>query len=208
MTVSRALVPILVLVTVAGARTASAQSVPRLDVAAQATLLRLSDPGSTSAGVGGRMTFDLSRWIAVDGEANFYPHDDFTLSSSAVVDGNLNLVYHRRRSDAFVGMKIGVRGERFGLFAKARPGFARLGDKGVECRGDVCAFLTLLFAPTEYRTEFALDLGGIVEYYPTARTFARVDLGDMLIRHRSAAPPCGGCTTHNFTTRLGFGLRF
>lgn len=208
MTVFRAIVPILVLVTVADARTASAQSVPRLDVAAQATMLRLSDPGSTSAGVGGRLTFDLSRWIAVDGEMNFYPHDDFTLSLSEVVDGNLFLIYHRRRSDAFVGLKVGVRGERFGLFAKARPGVARLSDKGAECGGDVCPFVTLLFAPREYRTEFALDLGGIVEYYPTARTFARVDFGDTLIRHRSSAPPCSGCTTHNFTTRVGFGLRF
>jgi len=193
-----------------GVRTAAAQSsAPRFDIAAQTALLRLSDPGSTSAGIGGRLTFDLSSWVALDGEVNFYPRDNFALASEAVVNGNMQLVYHRRRSDAFVGLKVGQRGDRFGLFVKARPGFARLSDKGVECRGEVCALALILFAPTEYRTEFALDLGGIIEYYPTPRTVARVDIGDVMIRHRSAtAPPCASCTTHNLSTRVGVGFRF
>ena len=71
----------------------------------------------------------------------------------------------------------------------------------------MCALM--LFARPEYRTEFALDLGGIVEFYPTRRTVARVDFGDVMIRHRSAAvPPCSDCTSHNFTSRFGIGLRF
>jgi len=193
-----------------GARTADAQTTaPRLDIAAQASMLRLNDSGSTSAGIGGRMTFDLSPWVALDGEVNFYPRDNFALASEVVVNGNMQLVYHRRRSDAFAGLKMGQRGDRFGLFVKARPGFARLSDKGVECRGEVCALALILFAPTEYRTEFALDLGGIVEYYPTARTFARFDIGDVMIRHRNAtAPPCAACTSHNLSTRVGIGFRF
>jgi hypothetical protein len=203
-TIVRTTVTLAAVLVVTG--TASAQSLARMDLAAQASLLRLSDPGSTSAGVGARYTFDFGRWVSLDGEINFYPQDNFELVSSAVIDGNLNLAYNRRRSDAFVGLKAGRRGDRLGLFVKARPGVARLVDKGVACAGEVCPLV--LLARPEYRTEFALDLGAIVEFYPTARTVARIDVGDVLIRHRSAAPPCNGCTTHNFSTKFGIGLRF
>jgi hypothetical protein len=37
---------------------------------------------------------------------------------------------------------------------------------------------------------------------------ARVDIGDVAIQHRSQAPPCSTCTTHNFSTRVGVGVRF
>ena len=105
--------------------------------------------------------------------------------------------------DGLAGLRVGWRGERIGLFAKARPGFSRLIDQGVECGGDVCALI--LLARPEYRTEFAFDAGGILEVYPTAGTLLRVDVGDVMIRHRGFAPPCSDCTTHNLTTRVGVG---
>ena len=67
----------------------------------------------------------------------------------------------------------------------------------------------MLLAVPEYRTEFAFDLGGVLEFYPSARTVARIDAGDTMIRHRSSAvPPCQECTTHNFSSRFGVGVRF
>jgi hypothetical protein len=81
-----------------------------------------------------------------------------------------------------------------------------LSDRGVDCLGDVCAFI--LIAPPQYRSERALDAGAIVEIYLTERTILRVDVGDTMIRHRSVAPPCTGCTTHNFSSRFGVGFRF
>jgi hypothetical protein len=197
-----------VLVSFSGVSHAAAQSLPsRLEVGVQASVLRLSDFDSTTAGVGGRVSFDLAPWMAIDAQANFFPNDDALLSSSGLIP-DLGIVYRRTRADAFFGAKIGWRGDRFGVFAKARPGFTRLADQGVDCIADVCA-LALLARP-EYRTEFAVDLGGVFELYPSARTVARFELGDTRIWHRSSAPPCWAstCSSHNLTSRFGVGLRF
>jgi hypothetical protein len=146
------------------------------------------------------MSFDFTRWISAEAELNFFPSDTFETGS------DLRLIHHRRRLDGFFGPKIGYRGGRFGLFGAVRPGFSRLSDRGVECAGPDCAFV--LLARPVYRTELALDFGGVFEVYPTTRTVARVDVGDTFIRHRSLAPPCLECSTHNLATRIGFGVRF
>ena len=139
---------------------------------------------------------------------SFFPSETIT-SESANPGGTLRLDYHRRRAEAFFGPKLGLRSARFGVFAKVRPGFARLTDRGVECAGEACALANLLIARPEYRTEFALDVGAVLEVYPSSRTVARLDFGDTMIRHRSqAAPPCWSCTTHNFTSSVGLGFRF
>ena len=102
-----------------------------------------------------------------------------------------------------------MRTERFGLFAKVRPGLARLSDQSTGCVGIGCAAMIFLAGPIENRTEFALDLGGVFEFYPTARTVARVDIGDTMIRYGGfEAPSCFTCTSHNVSSRVGFGLRF
>ena len=180
---------------------------PAIEVAGQAALLRLNDSGTTNAGLGGRFSWDVSRWVSVDAEVNYFPKDNFEVPMPADPPGVFRVSYHRRRTDVLAGVKVGHRGGRLGLFGKVRPGFTHLTDRGIDCVGAVCALM--LFARPEYRTEFALDLGGIVEFYPTRRTVARFDAGDVMIRHRSAAaPPCSDCTSHNFTSRLGVGFRF
>jgi hypothetical protein len=187
---------------------AVAQTTARFDVAVQTSVLRLDTNGTTNAGIGGRFSFELTRRISLDAEATFFPSDDFeALVVAATTPGEEGLVFHRRRVDVFGGVKAAVlRGPRIAVFGKVRPGLTRLSHRGVECIGDVCA--RILIALPEYRNEFALDAGGIVEIYPTGRTILRVDIGDTMIRHRSAAPPCNNCTTHNFSTRFGVGFRF
>ena len=205
---TRALLSSLAVLLLCHAGVAAAQSrESRFEIGGQATMLRLSDFDTTSAGVGGRFTFNLARWAAVEAEADYIPSDDVEIASTTFTH-NLLVIYRRNRADAFFGVKLGVRRDRFGVFAKVRPGVTRLSGGGPECVGEVCA-LVLLAVPT-YRTEFALDLGSVLELYPTARTVARFDLGDTMIRHRSAAPPCylPGCTSHNLSSRVGIGLRF
>jgi hypothetical protein len=180
---------------------------PAMEVAGHVALQQLNDSGTTTAGIGGRFGLELSRWVSLDAEVTFFPKDEFEIHPSADPPPPAQVSYARRRTDVLAGVKVGLRGDRFGLFGKVRPGFTHLTDRGIECIGAMCALM--LFARPEYRTEFALDLGGIVEFYPTRRTVARVDFGDMMIRNRgTAAPPCADCTTHNFTSRFGFGLRF
>ena len=195
-------------VFIASGAAAFAQSEPsRFEAGVQASVLRLSDFGSTSTGLGGRFTFNVARWAALEAEGNFFPQDDVRLPESVA---DLRVTHYRRRTDAFFGAKLGVRGDRLGLFAKVRPGFTILSERtGPDaCDGDLCA-LALLLRP-EYRTEFALDLGGVLEFYPARQFVARFELGDTVIRHRSTAPPCWGreCTSHNVSSKFGFGLRF
>ena len=200
--------PMVLGVFFASSGTVTAQSEPsRFEAGVQASVLRLSDFGSTSTGIGGRFTFNVARWAALEAEGNFFPQDDVRLPETIA---DLRVTHYRRRTDGFFGAKVGVRGERLGLFAKVRPGFTVLTERNdpSACEGEVCA-LALLLRP-EYRTEFALDLGGVLEFYPSRQFVARFELGDTIIRHRSTAPPCWGeeCTSHNVSSKFGFGLRF
>ncbi|HET7696046.1 MAG TPA: outer membrane beta-barrel protein [Vicinamibacterales bacterium] len=195
----------------AGVRHASAQTPgERLEAAANLSMLRLSDVSGARAGLGGRLTFDLTRHVALEGELAFYPKDRIAGVLTETAAGSYRVVSERRRTDALFGVKVGARFDRFGVFGKARPGFTRLADRGTACEGPGCAVILMLIAPYQYRTEFAFDFGGGVEVHPTARTVARFEMGDTIIRHRSFAPPCPAseCTTHNLSTRLGIGYRF
>jgi hypothetical protein len=198
----------VLLVCLAGAHTAYGQTDrQRLEVGGQLATLHLSDSESTNAGFGGRVSYDFARWLAAEGEMNVFGNDSFERQVAPDLFPGFGLTYSRRRLDGFFGAKAGLRGSRFGVFGKVRPGFTRLFDKGIACTGDVCALM--LLARPQYRTEFALDLGGVVEFYPTPRMVTRVDLGSTLIRHRSnAVPPCTDCTSRNFASRIGVGFRF
>ena len=208
---TRLIALVLLAACAAAVRAASAQTAgERLEVAANFNMLRLSDFSSTRTGFGGRISFDLTPHITVEGELGFFPKDRIVQGESSSSEGPFRIVGNRRRTDALFGVKVGTRGARFGVFAKARPGFTRLADRGTACEGPGCEVILMLLAPYTYQTEFAFDLGGGLEVYPTDRTVARVEVGDTMIRHRSAAPPCPSspCTSHNLSSRLGIGYRF
>lgn len=193
----------------AGVTGAAAQTdVSRFEAGGQVSVLRVSDAGSTSTGIGGRITFNVSRWAALEAEGSYFPQDDFVLPGGTV--SGFRVRYYRKRTDGFFGAKLGYRGDRFGVFAKVRPGFTVLSQRSGPdmCEGTLCP-LVLLVRP-EYRTEFAMDLGAVVEFYPSRRVVARFDLGDTVIRHRSSAPPCWAaqCTSNNVASRIGIGFRF
>lgn len=203
---------LLLVAILAGARSVAAQSTgSRFEVGAQFSTLRLtdlSDFNAVNAGLGGRVSYDFSRWFAIEGELNLFPRDRLDVGSEVTSTGDFRLRYTRRRFEGFAGPKLGVRADRFGLFGTLRPGFARLTDKGVNCMGEPCSRMLFLLALPEYRTEFAMNMSGVLEYYPSPRLAARLDLGTTLIRHRSPAPPCNDCTSRNFSSRVGFGFRF
>jgi hypothetical protein len=192
---------VVLLCSVAGSAAAQGGD-SKLEVGGHLSTLHIGAVGNTNAGIGGRVSYDFVPWLAVEGELNYFPRDRLDVGSRP-----LQTRYTRRRLEGFVGPKIGIRGERFGAFAKVRPGFAHLTDTGMGCVGEMC--ILALFMRPEYQTEFALDVGGLVEFYPTSRTTARFDLGTTAIRHRSVgAPPCRECTTRNLSTSVGMGFRF
>ena len=199
-------IPGLVMFGCLAAGNAAAQTAPsRFEVGGHFSTLRIGEAGNTNAGIGGYVACDFSRWLAVEAEMGFFPRDRIDVEMGVAPITTTR--WSRRRLEGFFGPKVGVRGERVGAFAKVRPGFVTLTNTGLGCAGDICP-LILLPRP-EYRTEFALDLGGIFEFYPTPRSIARFDLGTTAIRHRSqGVPPCRDCTTKNLSTSLGVGFRF
>jgi hypothetical protein len=208
---TRVVLTLIALASLMPDRVASAQSPERFEVGGQVSALRLQNLGPTPAGFGGRFSYELLDWLSVESEFNLFPRETFSVPLLPQLGGgDLRMVHRRQRSEALFGVKLGMRTGRFGLFGKVRPGFARLSDQSVECldaTGFACAAVSYL-QPPDHRTDFALDLGGVFEFYPSTRTVARVDVGDTIIRYGGFTTSCPTCTSHNVSSRVGIGLRF
>jgi hypothetical protein len=175
---------------------ASAQSseIPKIEIGAQFSLLRISDLDTNNPGVGGRITWNVTRTIGVEGEVNLFPersNAQFDLRQSRKIQGQF-------------GLKTGFRSDRFGVFGKVRPGFVHF-DRILlsNCPpGNVC--------PAVFRigseTKFSFDVGGVLEFYPSRHTMLRFDLGNTIISFSERNLPQG--TKNNLQFSTGFGFRF
>lgn len=165
--------------------------------------------GNTEAGGGGRFTFNFNRNIALEAEVNFFPHQNFYDSSRS-----------GRLLQGQFGVKAGKRFGKFGLFAKARPGFASF-SKALTQVGTTTITLadgqqfTFPIVGERRKTRLSMDLGGVVEFYPSREILTRIDVGDTIIRYGSDTLfPFGEIglpssrTTHNLQISAGIGFRF
>ncbi|MBO0862535.1 MAG: porin family protein [Chloracidobacterium sp.] len=180
---------------VAPAPNAQAQSqaeTPKYEVGVNYTLLRTNGAGlvnSTSdSGVGGRVTYNLANSLSVEGEYNFFPQD-----------GRVNLAnligINSHKSEGLFGVKYGMRSEKWGIFGKLRPGFVRFSEGTPAGLGS--------------NTNFALDVGGVLEYYLARSISVRVDLGDTIIRYPDNPTfGIGSFTTNNLQLGTGVSFRF
>lgn len=111
----------------------------------------------------GRYTFNLSPSLALEGSVSYLPGFQ---TSFGVDNGHETL--------ALAGVKAGWRGRRFGLYGKLEPGIASFSPG-----------LNVNIAPgppdNQRRTNFALDYGTALEYYPSARTILRFDVSQTLL---------------------------
>jgi hypothetical protein len=174
----------------------------------------------TEPGFGGRVGYSFNRYVTAEAEVNFFPRER-ELTDPDFTGG--------RKLQGLFGVKAGRRFERVGLFAKARPGFVNFKEGDLEQpQGTVCVavFPTPLSCfKSKGRTDFAFDVGGVFELYPSARTILRFDAGDTILRsgaHRVpataqfsptsptflTAATVNAETTHNFQGGFGFGIRF
>lgn len=175
----------LVFCSVPGARAQS--NPPRLEVGAHFSVIHINDFGRrrTEPGLGGRFTYNATDNIALESEFNFFPR-------SHTNEGGFG-----RKVEGLFGPKIGLRRQRFGVFGKARPGFVHYsGVPPVACIRAPC-FID--------RTNFAIDVGGVVETYPSRHSVVRFDIGDTIIRSSIVG---GTRTTHNSQFNAGVGYRF
>lgn len=168
----------------------------------------------TEPGFGGRIGYSFNRYVTAEAEVNFFPRER-ELTDPDFMGG--------RKFQGLFGVKIGRRYERVGVFAKARPGFVNFSEGDMRGRPDtVCIAIfpppLSCFEPSG-RTDFAVDVGGVFELYPSAQTFVRFDAGDTILRTGAHGVPVltpnratvifiPGETTHNFQGSVGFGFRF
>ncbi len=185
---------VTVLLSLASVPAYAQTDAPKLELGAQFSLMRLRDLGETDPGVGGRITYNFNDNIAVESEFNFFPRD---------------LGFSQYRSQGLFGVKAGIRSNTAGIFAKVRPGFMRFheADSPIGCIGIFPPPLACKLSAGS--TQFALDIGGVFELYPSRGTVVRFDLGDSIIRF--GGPILGapdGFTSHNLQFNVGFGFRF
>ena len=167
-------------------------------------------------GVGARVGYNFNRFFAVETEMNFFPRE-------RQFEGGRNV-------QLLGGAKVGKRFEKFGVFAKARPGLVRLsqGDYRFGPGGCVAVFPPPVNCYEAIpKTSFAFDAGGIVEIYPTAHTLIRFDAGDTMVNYKArtvaaviepnnGVPPFARVvvipavaqTVHNLQLSVGVGFRF
>jgi hypothetical protein len=162
----------------------------------------------TELGFGGRFTFNFTKNIAIEAEANFFPVDK---KRNAVIGAPIQISEPGgRKFQALFGPKIGIRKKSFGVFGKVRPGFIRLDRyEVIQQIGSNAQFFTRS-SPKNGVYFFNIDVGGVFEYYPTRKTIFRVDVGDTIIRYNSQEPKNinPSFTRHNLQTSIGFGFRF
>ena len=207
------------LLTLFLAGSASAQpDVKKVEVGVQFTSFTLFPPpregfqptNVTEPGVGGRITYNLTRRIAVESELNFFPNKNIFqfLGEGRAVQGQF-------------GIKLGKRFKKFGVFAKARPGFLSVGKVFFHEPGATLATpygFTIPNARIARQTYFTTDVGAVLEFYPSDRTLVRFDAGDTIVRYGKSFEeinfdPSQLATVpvrikHNFQFTAGVGFRF
>jgi len=178
----------------------------RFEVGAQFNSLNFTwingvDHSSTELGVGLFASYNIWQFVYLDASVNFFPKDEDTGGPN---DGG-------RILQGFFGTREGFQEQRFGFFAKVRPGFMNYSRTltGVSLTG-----------PMSFRyaraTDFALDVGGVVEYYWTRRALLRFDVGDTLLYNSPrpfnvdgavSYPPVPG-RRNSLQIGIGLGFRF
>ncbi|MDT7603688.1 MAG: hypothetical protein QOF61_1685 [Acidobacteriota bacterium] len=182
---------------------------PRFEVGVHFSALTLTPSNNyrTEVGFGGRFTFNLNQHVALEAETTLFPNSG--RSGELRADGNA--------VEGLFGVKAGKRWQKFGVFAKARPGFVSFSE-GRLVADPTFASGGLFGFRRERATHFATDVGGVLELYVSRRISTRFDVGDTIIRYGTQTvgnifpPPATFTiqtdTRHNLQVNGGIGFRF
>lgn len=195
---------------------AQSQELPKFEIAGEFTTLeREAFPGRrTEPGFGARFTYNLNKMFSLEAAGYFFPKE----CSPCRDIGNIR--------EGLAGVKVGKRFEKWGIFAKGRPGAISYNGGAVDV---IVAPGTPASGPLDFEfkrlTTFALDVGGVVEFYPSKRIVTRFDLGDTIIHFNrrtmktAVFDPVNNTlgpgtiqlpsrTSHNFQFMTSVGFRF
>jgi hypothetical protein len=174
---------------------ATAQSSSRFEAAAQVAVANSDEFDGADTAVGGRFAWRPTSLLGAEAELNFYPGDypDDT-------------PFSRSRVEGLFGVTLGPRLGALRPFFRLRPGFVTFH----EAPGPIACILIfpppLQCALAAGDTVLAVDIGAGVEYFPTARTLLRVDLGDRALRFSRPSINSSGAIDEGFS--FSHGLRF
>lgn len=124
----------------------------------------------------------------------------YNLNNYIAFDGDVNFFLPDEgppyATQGLFGIRAGKHTKHLGIFAKARPGFQ-----------------TNFVINGREQVRFALDVGGIAEFYPNRHVVLRFDAGDVVIPFGNNVVGYGLLAqrlgnTHNFQYSLGVGVRF
>jgi hypothetical protein len=199
---------------------AQTDEVQKIEVGLQFTSLTKPNfnGASTEPGLGARFTFNFNRSVAVEAVGNFFPH------SCSYCGGNVGDNSGIIKQGLF-GVKAGKRFEKWGIFAKARPGVVTFGQGQTIYTIAGTGTSAVVHIQRKGQSNFAADLGGVLEFYPSKHIVTRFEGGDTLIHYGSYqrsfvlfdpvtnAPSLIPFTTrsetrHNFQFVAGVGWRF
>jgi hypothetical protein len=168
------------------------------------------DRSRSTVGLGVRFGYNINKYVAVEAEGNFFPQRNFfpsLNSGSSLAQGQF-------------GVKAGKRFERFGVFAKARPGFVTFGEIQTQVGSVTFPFqgngpiVTFPVFEKRRRNFFSMDVGAVVEFYPSRGILARFDLGDTMINYGDTPlipfrrTPVMDRVAHKFQFSAGIAFRY
>ncbi len=195
---------------------AQSEELPKFEVAGEFTTLEREafSQRRTEPGFGGRFTYNLNKTVALEGAGYFFPKQCFQCRNAGTI------------TEGLAGVKVGKRFEKWGVFAKARPGVVSFSQGTFDTIPPVVPFPTFpIFFELNRLTTFATDVGGVVEFYPTKRIVTRFDVGDTIMHFNRrnlntvlfdpttniSTPttiPIPARTSHNFQFITSVGVRF
>ena len=157
----------------------------------------------TEPGFGAYGSYRFYGPFYLDGDLLYFPTGT---TSSGPHDGGTIL-------EGLLGVKGGIRRNHFGFFGKARPGFNSYSQALTSITNLNTTSLTYTYARS---TNFVLDLGGIIELYPSERSTLRFEVGDTHIFFGTRDVNIGGTIQafpggglqHSIQLILGYGWRF
>lgn len=181
-------------------QTLNEEEVSRYEIGGHYTALG----GGYDNGFGGRFTVNANRHLAIESEVNIFPLGRFRGSAA----------------QALIGVKAGKRWDRFGVFAKARPGFIYNSQGRAELNQSSTDINLNNRLRYKGATNFTADVGGVVEFYPTKKLITRFDFGDTITHFNSQDAffidangnlntfRTSPTTRHSFQFSAGIGVRF
>jgi hypothetical protein len=156
------------------------------------------DVGETAAGLGGRLTYNLKSYFALEAAGYFFPQECFCGRHAGQI------------TEGFFGVKVGKRFHKWGIFGKARPGLMSSSEGkfdfvlvGIPTTSPPSINFPSFAFEQKRLTTFAMDVGGVVEFYPTKRIITRFDFGSTIIHYgpRTIDFPVFNPVTGGFTSQ-------